>query len=156
MNNRTLKKYALAIAAFSVFGLAPMGSAYALKQIQITENVQMNVGKVGVTASGGTVTISPSGTVTAPTGFFLSGSTSAGQFTATGQISTPVQISFSPGTLTGPGQAITIDNFTTNAGPSPAFDGSGNLTFSVGASIVIAPTQQGGSYSGTYSVTVIY
>ncbi len=65
-------------------------------------------------------------------------------------------ISFTAGALTGPGNAMTINNFTNNAGANPVLDASGNLSFKVGADLVIGANQKGGSYSGTYTVTVIY
>ena len=127
--------------------------------ITVTENTSMSFGTIGVVAGGGTVRLSTAGGRTAPAGFFLSGTTAAGQFTAaatSGAKNCAVVVSFTAGSLTGPGNAMTINNFTNNAGASPTLDASGNLTFKVGADLIIGANQKGGSYSGTYTVTVIY
>src|SRR5229473_59660 len=44
--------------------------------------------------------------------------------------------------------------FTANAAPN--FDGTANLNFAVGATLVINPNQTPGQYSGTYAVIVNY
>jgi hypothetical protein len=129
--------------------------------ITISEQQQINYGTIAVTNGGGTVTISPSGTVSAPGGFTVSGLTSAGKFHVTGKQNCSVSISFLAGSLTGPGTAMSIGNFTNNAGASPSLNivGAGtlgSLDFSVGADLTVNPNQAGGSYSGTYTVTVIY
>jgi len=128
--------------------------------ITISETQQINYGTIAVTNGGGTVTISTSGAVAAPGGFTVSGLTSAGKFHVLGKQNCSVIISFLPGSLTGPGAAMTIGNFTNDAGANPALThtagSQGSLDFSVGADLTVNPNQSGGSYSGTYSVTVIY
>ena len=129
--------------------------------ITISETQQINYGAIAVTNGGGTVTIAPGGTVSAPGGFTVSGVTSAGKFHVTGKQNCAVSISFLAGSLTGPGTAMPIGNFTNNAGASPSLNiigaGSlGSLDFSVGADLTVNSNQTGGSYSGTYTVTVIY
>ncbi len=127
------------------------------KAITVSETQQMNYATIAVTSGGGTVTISPSGMLSAPGGFVLSGMPAAGQFNVTGTNGCAVTISFTPGALTGPGTAMTITNFTTNAGPTPTLQPpSGQLSFSVGADLRVNAGQRGGSYSGTYTVTVVY
>ncbi len=136
---------------------APPASAACNKAITITEAQQMNYATITVTSGGGNVTMSPSGTLTAPGGFVLSGAPAAGKFNVTATNGCTVTISFTPGSLTGPGTAMTITNFTTNAGPTPTLQPpSGQLSFSVGADLLVNAGQAGGSYSGTYTVTVIY
>jgi Mat/Ecp fimbriae major subunit len=129
--------------------------------IAISETQQISYGTIAVTTGGGTVTISPSGAVSAPGGFTVSGVTSAGKFHVTGKQNCSVSISFLAGSLTGPGTAMAIGNFTDNAGANPSFSTTGggslgSLDFSVGADLTVNPSQAGGSYSGTYTVTVIY
>ena len=58
--------------------------------------------------------------------------------------------------MTGPGTAMALGNFTHDAGGSPAFDGSGDLSFNVGADLTVNASQAAGEYSGSYSVTVDY
>lgn len=124
--------------------------------ITISETQQIAYGTIAVPSSGGTVTISATGTVSAPGGFTVSGITSAGQFRVTGKQGCAVTLSFLQGSLTGPGAAMTINNFTNSAGATPTLDSTGTLNFNVGADLLVNSSQVGGSYSGTYSVTVIY
>ena|SRR6185437_4319465 len=129
--------------------------------ITISQTQAISYGTIAVTNGGGTVTISPTGTVAAPGGYTVSGATSAGKFHVTGKQNCSVIISFIAGSLTGPGVAMAIGNFTNSAGASPSLNivGAGtlgSLDFSVGADLTVNPNQSGGSYSGTYSVTVIY
>jgi len=138
---------------------AAPGLAACTHAITLTENTAMSFGTIGVVAGGGTVKLSTSGSRTAPSGFFLSGTTAAGKFTASGTSAAAncaVIISFTAGSLTGSGNAMAIQNFTDNAGASPKLNSSGNLTFKVGADLVIGANQKGGAYNGTYTVTVIY
>jgi Domain of unknown function (DUF4402) len=147
-----------AMAALMALAGASPALAACNKAIAITQAAAMSFGTIGATGSG-RVTVSPGGIVTAPSGYFLASTPAtpaAGQFNVTGTNNCSVVISFTPGSLTGPGPAMTITNFTTNAGANPKLSGGGRLTFSVGADLVVNSGQPGGSYSGTYSVTVVY
>lgn len=127
------------------------------KTITVSETQQMNYGTIAVTSGGGTVTMATTGIVSPPGGFTVSGITNAGSFHVTGTNNCTVSISFIAGSLTGPGTAMPIQNFTTNAGPTPTLAPSGGaLDFNVGADLVVNPNQVGGTYNGTYTVTVIY
>ncbi|MCZ4279995.1 DUF4402 domain-containing protein [Kiloniella laminariae] len=147
-------------AVASSGSMAADGTGNASAQIQqaisITENTAMDFGNTAVDASGGTVTISTAGAVSGPAGYTFSGSPAAGAFTASGDASTAVTISFTNGSLTGPGAAMTLNNFTHDAGGTPTTDGSGDLAFNVGADLVVNATQASGAYAGTYTVTVNY
>lgn len=131
-------------------------SADIQQAISITEDTAMDFGNIAVDGAAGTVTISSAGSVSGPAGYSFSGSPAAGTFTASGDASTAVTISFTGGSLTGPGTAMTLSNFTHDAGGSPALDGTGNLTFNVGADLGVNLSQASGAYSGTYTVTVNY
>lgn len=158
----------LAAASVATLGIAVTGSAaFAADQtgnasaqiqtaISIVEDTQMDFGIIAVDTSGGTVTISSAGAVSGPAAYTFSGSPAAGAFTASGDASTAVTISFTAGSLTGPGTAMTLNNFTHDAGGSPTTDGTGNLAFNVGADLVVGASQTAGAYSGTYTVTVNY
>jgi Domain of unknown function (DUF4402) len=159
---RTMTAYSSALIAF-VFGVASLAGglpahAACNKAIAVTEATQMNFGTIGPTSAGGRVTVSPSGVVTGPAGYYLAGPSAAGSFKVTGTNNCAVVINFTPGSLVGPGGAgtMTVTNFTTNAGPTPILNGGGRLTFSVGADLVVSGGQPGGSYNGTYTVTVVY
>lgn len=148
----------VAATASSAFATDQTGNASAQIQqaISITEDTAMDFGTVAVDGSGGTVTISAAGAVSGPGGYSFSGSPAAGTFTASGDASTAVTISFTDGSLTGPGTAMTLNNFTHDAGGTPTTDGTGDLTFNVGADLVVNAAQASGAYSGTYTVTVNY
>jgi hypothetical protein len=148
----------LAASASVAFATDQTGNASAQIQqaISITEDTAMDFGTIAVDTSGGTVTIDSAGSVSGPAGYTFSGSPAAGTFTASGDASTAVTISFTAGSLTGPGTAMTLNNFTHDAGGSPATDGTGDLTFNVGADLAVNASQASGAYSGTYTVTVNY
>ncbi len=157
--NRLFGSIALGVAVLAALigGSAAPASASCNKAITVTETQQMNYATIAVTSGGGTVRMSPSGTVTAPGGFVLSGAPAAGTFSVTGTNGCTVTISFTPGSLTGPGAAMSITNFTTTAGATPTLQPpSGQLSFSVGADLLVNAGQLGGTYSGTYTVTVTY
>lgn len=80
----------------------------------------------------------------------------SGEFSVTGQPNTTVTVTL-PGsiTLTGPGAAMTVKNFTSS--PTTAtLDATGKLTLKTGASLSVGAAQKSGTYSGTYSLTVSY
>ncbi|GAB4395081.1 MAG: hypothetical protein Tsb0032_26170 [Kiloniellaceae bacterium] len=160
-----MKFVAAGVAGFGVVASASVAfatdqtgnaSAQIQQAISITEDTAMDFGTVAVDGSGGTVTISTAGAVSGPAGYTFSGSPAAGTFTASGDASTAVTISFTAGSLTGPGTAMALNNFTHDAGGSPTTDGTGDLTFNVGGDLVVNAAQASGSYSGTYTVTVNY
>lgn len=162
---RPRRRSGCAIAAGALVATAALWVGAALspawaacnQAITVAETQQMDYGTIAVTSGGGTVTMTPSGTVSAPGGFTVSGITTPGSFRVTGKNNCSVSISFVAGSLAGPGTAMQIQNFTTNAGPNPTLaPPAGQLTFNVGADLVVNAGQAGGSYSGTYTVTVIY
>lgn len=132
-------------------------SVLILTAVTLNEVTAMNFASVLPIAGGDTVTLTSGGGISAGGASVLVGTPAAGAFEADGTASTPVSISFSSGDiLDGPGADIPIGTFTHSAGGSPAFDGSGNLDFTVGAAITIGAAQTAGSYVGTYTVTVDY
>ncbi len=150
----------LAFFGFATAAMATDQTGNASAQIQtaitITEDTAMDFGIVAVDTSSGTVQISTAGAVSGPAAYSFSGSPAAGTFTASGDASTAVTISFTSGSLTGPGTAMTLDSLVHDAGGTPTTDGSGDLTFNVGADLSVNATQATGSYTGTYTVTVNY
>ncbi len=136
---------------------SPPALAACNKTITVAETQQMDYGTIAVTSGGGTVTMAANGSVTVPGGFSLMGLPVAGSFHVTGTNNCTVMISFVAGSLTGPGTAMQIQNFTTNAGANPTLNPAGGvLDFNVGADLVVNAGQAAGSYSGAYTVTVIY
>ncbi len=125
--------------------------------ITVTEDTGMDFGIIGADVAGDTITIDTADSVSATGASDLSGTPASGVFTATGTASSTVGISFSSGdTLTGSGTAMPLGNFAHDAGGSPALDGSGSLTFNVGADLTVNASQVAGTYTGNYTVTVDY
>ena len=150
----------VAFASSSSVSLSADVTGNASAQIQtavsVVENTTMSFGDTAVDASGGTVSMTSTGSVTGPAGYSFSGSPAAGAFTVTADASTAVTISFTDGSLTGPGTAMVLNNFTHDAGGTPTTTAGGSLAFNVGGDMVVNATQTSGAYTGTYTVTVNY
>ena len=132
-------------------------SATIQSPISVSETTAMDFATIVADATGDTITLTPVGGISAANTSTFSGSPAAGAFSATGDASTAVTISFSSGdVLSGPGTDMALGTFAHDAGGSPAFNGSGNLTFNVGAALTVNASQTAGAYSGTYTVTVDY
>jgi hypothetical protein len=161
-------KKLLLTGAIATMGLAMTSTAQATDEtadataeietpIAITEDVSMDFATIVNDPLGDTITLTAAGGISGTGASTFSGTPLAGSFSVTGTPSAPVTISFSTGdTLTGPGTAMPLGTFTTNAGGSPAFDVGGDLSFDVGADLTINAAQVGGSYAGTYTLTVEY
>ena len=122
--------------------------------ITIVENKQIDFASMLPTAAGGNVVVSTNGVITAPGGFVLVGTPSAGSFTSQSFAGFPAVVTFGGSVLLadGAGHTMTLGTFTNNA---PAnFDGGGNLPFKVGATLTVGANQAPGHYIGTYTVTV--
>ena len=128
-------------------------SATIVQGIVVTEAVPMSFAAVAPPPSGGAIVLSTAGTIKSSGGFAFRGTPAPGAFNARGLPHHPTSVSFSTGNLvTGPGPAMRLGAFTNNAAPN--FDGTANLNFAVGATLVINPNQTPGQYTGTYAVTV--
>lgn len=78
------------------------------------------------------------------------------EFSITGQPNTTIKVTLpSSTTLTGPGAAMTVNNFAADT-TTPTLDNAGNLSLKVGARLNIGTNQAPGTYKGTYTVTVSY
>ena len=160
---RTLRRPLAWATGVLVLGLAPSG-ALAISQtgqvsvglltlITAFEDNAMSFGTITPPVAGGKVVLSTGGTITPAAGFFFAGTPAAGVFTAHSIANFPAAVSFSTGdTVNGPGTPMALGTFTNNAAAN--FDGSGNLTFKVGATLTVNANQAPGSYAGTYTVTV--
>lgn len=135
------------------------GNASAIIQAAITlsEDTAMDFATITADPAGDTVSLTTAAAISSTGTSTFSGTPAAGAFSGTGTASTAVTISFSSGdVLTGPGTDMALGNFSHDAGGSPAFDGTGNLSFNVGADLTVNATQAAGTYNGTYTVTVDY
>ena len=132
-------------------------SAQIENPIVISEDVSLDFATIINDPAGDTITLTTAGAISGTGSSTFSGTPLAADFSLTGTPSAAVNISFSTGdTLTGPGTAMALNNFQHSAGGSPAFDGSGDLSFNVGADLVVNASQTGGAYTGTYTLTVDY
>lgn len=146
-------------AATSVYAvtLAANATATIKKALTITQVVPMAFATVAAPPAGGTVTISSAGVIAPVTGFSFTGTPTASNFTVTGDPSTAVILSFANGSLTGPGTAMTLQNFTSNPAIGSVSTGAGGtVDLKVGADLIVGSNQTSGSYAGTYNVTVSY
>jgi hypothetical protein len=111
--------------------------------------------------TGGTVTVSPSGRRSASGGVILlpSGSGSAALFSVTGTSSTTYAITWPADgvvSLTSGANTMAVNAFTSNPASTGQLSVGGSQTLSVGATLSVGGNQASGSYSGSFSVTVIY
>jgi hypothetical protein len=144
-------------AAMATLAVAAPAFAACNKTITVAEQVQMAFGTIAPASAGGNVTLAPTGGESAGFGFVLLGGSTPATFKVTGTNNCAVNISFAAGSLLGPGAPMTVNNFTTNAGPNPTLDpAGGQLSFSVGATLVVNSGQGAGPYAGSYSITVTY
>lgn len=142
---------------FGCLAMVPLAKLHADPISLFTENVEMTFGTVIVDTYGDAITLLPNGSVSSQNLSIITGTASASNFSAVGDPNTAVTISFSSGdTLDGSGAAMPLGAFATNAGFTPAIDGSGNISFDVGATLTVNPNQVQGYYSGTYSVYIDY
>lgn len=117
----------------------------------------------------GTVTISTTGVRTATGGVIVTGTGhQAARFAGMGSQNQRVRIRITPIaiSLTGPGPAMTVDNFVIGTNPtllqvggSPNYriqPANGVFWFTVGARLNVGANQPAGTYSGTFSATLDY
>lgn len=151
---------AVVFMASAAWAVTVTGTADAIikKALSATQNTHMNFATIQTPTAGGTVTISPAGVVTTgATGFTFSGTPTAGNFTLSGDNAAPLTVSFANGSLTGPGTAMLLQNFTSNpVVGSITTSASGSVTLNVGADLIVGTSQTSGTYTGTYIVTVSY
>ncbi|MEQ8196028.1 MAG: DUF4402 domain-containing protein [Rhodospirillales bacterium] len=137
-------------------------SAVVGAPIAITQAKGLSFGSFAPNATtAGSVVIGTDGSPTYNVVTQLSGATpSEGEFSVTGQGAAAISVAIptSPVTLTNQDGAgtMTVASFTSDAGATPAFNGSGNFTLNVGATLTVAAGQNAGNYTGTYQVSVNY
>jgi hypothetical protein len=150
-----MKKSALLLGLACALSIAPDGQA----ELAITNTQALGFGKF-VAGSGGTITIDTNGARSASGGvaLIISAGGTAATFNITESnpdVSNAYIVELPPNgtvTLSSGSNSMAIDNFVSN--PSGLL--SGTQTLSVGATLTIGPNQPVGSYSGSFSVTVVY
>lgn len=166
MNKKLVLGLGLTAILFSsaAFSYTITGHAHALIRSAITssEAQQMNFGAIDANATGGTVTLTTSGTATATNGLVLSANKSQGKITITADPDTNLTISIADSTLTidvGTGTPMVINNFQTNPAPVGGQIPTGTtgiVSLEVGADLIVNADQEQGAYSGSYVVTFNY
>jgi len=137
--------------------LAPMPcSAQTLTKI-----ADLEFGKIVPLSSSAEVTISPSGNRSPQEMLVSGGGQHAASFKVSGTPNADVVVTFgSPTSLSGPGTAMGLSGFTTSLGSAnegKLDPSTGQLTFTVGATLTVGAPQTAGLYKdGAIPVTVTY
>jgi len=146
---------ATAMTAGTVQADTGNAGADVILPLALTEDATLQFGQIS--GISGTVVISSAGARSVTGSVVEEGGTfRAATWTVTGEPSTNYDISYTAGSLTGPGTAMTIDTFTDSKGGTSALDGSGDDSFTVGATLTVGSPQTAGTYAGTYTITVAY
>ena len=150
----------LSAAAPASLAADSFGSATATisRILTVAETSSLDFGTIAISPLSGVVTLSAAGTAsTTIPAAQVTGSIAAAQFLVSGDPNAIVSISFSSGdTLTGPGSAMSLQDFSHDAGSTPTIGPDGNLVFRVGASLAVNANQSTGAYAGQYTVTINY
>ena len=139
-------------------------SAQIAAPIRLVAGTALQFGTIAQPVTGGTLTMSPQGTLTstgdmgASSSIAQSGARTAASFTLTGtpnalySISGVTQVTISNGSKT-----MTVGQFTTNVAFAVGQIGTGGTaTFTIGATLTASGGQATGSYSGTFPIIVTY
>lgn len=121
-----------------------------------TTGASLNFGKFTVGA-GGTVVVNSTGTgsVTSDVGFVPGGSsTTADQFSLTGDNSRNFGISTTNGTITNGSKTMSFT--TAPSATTGTTSATGTYSFTVGGTLTVTGTETPGAYTGTYNATVVY
>ncbi|MGB8492678.1 MAG: DUF4402 domain-containing protein [Bacteroidales bacterium] len=158
----TLVFCGFAAAAFGQVSRTATATATIVAPIAITKEVDMNFGNVAVSASAGTVVLTPANSRSVTGGCTLPatlGTVTAASFTVTGTsgYSYSIALPSTPTTISSGGNTMTVSNFTSSPTPTGTLAG-GTSTLTVGATLNVAGGQAPGEYvSGTpFTVTVNY
>lgn len=154
---------AFSISTFAQATASAAASATIVSPIAIAQAADMNFGNIAVSATGGTVVLSPAGVRTITGGVTLpatTGTVSAASFNVTGTGSYTYAITLPSGsiTITNPASVtMSVGSFTSTPSGTGALDGAGTQTLTVGATLTVAAGQASGLYDGgSFDVTVNY
>jgi spore coat protein U-like protein len=152
--------------------------AIVVAPLALVANEDLNFGRIAPTPAGGTVTLNPDTNVCTTTGTIVRvGTCQPAEFSGMGirrmrlRIQIPTTITL---TRVGGTQTMTVDNVTLDSTPDLVFvGGNGNglgngnrryeivpnngiFDFRIGGRLNVGPNQLGGTYNGTFVVTVQY
>ncbi len=127
--------------------------------ITITNSQPLSFGDIAAGDQASVVTIAADGTRSLTSGNAILGATdgTAGVFNITGEPSKAYSVTLPSTDITlndGAGNSMTVTNFVSNASGTIGTDG--NDSFNVGAELNVAANQVAGSYSGSFTVEVVY
>ena len=153
-----------AAAMYGVQAVAATASATASATITdapitITSSQPLTFGDIGAGSNASVIDITPAGVRSLESGDATLGATAgtAGVFDVSGEPSKAYTVTLptAPVTLSDGGvNSMTVDNFVSDA--SGIISASGTDSFNVGAKLNVAANQAAGSYSGSFSVEVVY
>ena len=115
----------------------------------------LDFGSIAESGAGGTVTLTPGGTLTCGSGLVCSGTTETPNFDIDGENGATVNISHAP-TMSLANGANTMSVALSSSAASVILNGSGIGTFDVGGVLTVGSNQAVGTYTGTMTVTVVY
>ena len=173
MKTTVLKFFTLSVAIFAFstisFGQGNTASGDAsvgariIAPITIKNTASMEFGNLLETGSEYTVVLDTGGTTTGdyrPTG--LAGTIQSAGFNVTGESGATYTITLPASSVildngeTGPGNEMTLNDFTSSKTGDTGTLNSGTDSFTVGASLTVNAEQNSGDYKGTFTVTVNY
>jgi hypothetical protein len=172
----------LLAAVLSVIGGTPVqaqvvtttasAEAIVVSPLSLVANETMNFGRIAPSPAGGTVVLNPDTNACTVTGTIIRvGTCQPAEFTGMGvrrmrtRITIPTTITL---TRVGGGATMTVSNLTLDTTPDLLPIGNGNnrrweiqpasgiFDFRVGGTLTVGPNQAGGTYNGTFVVTVQY
>ena len=155
------------VAGFSVSVMAQTENtavgAKILTAMTITESAPMHFGTMTVPTAASTVVLATDGSVTVGTGAVTllaqAPTSTAAAYDVTGDNSATYAITIDASTTITNGtelEDMTVDNFVSSVGATSTLDGSGDDSFTVGATLNLIDAQPAGTYAGTFDVTVAY
>lgn len=144
----------LLAASASAQSVAATANATILQALTLTEDVELDYGRIVSSAAPGTATVTQGGAQSCAGGTTCVGAHTAAQFTVTGTANETVDVTVDAAySLAGPGPAM---GATSDAPLSVLIGGGGSSTFNVGGTLSVAASQTNGTYSGTYNISVAY
>jgi len=168
---KTLKKltaicfvmFAFSAAMLAQVSATATASATIVGPIAIANTANMNFGNVAVSASVGTVVMTPAGARSVTGGCTLpavTGSPAAASFNVTGAANYTYAITL-PGaatTISSGANNMTVDSWTSSPATTGTLSGAGAQTLTVGATLHVSGSQAAGTYTSAtpFTVTVNY
>ena len=139
--------------------LLGVGVATGAEAQGITNSRGLAFGELVSSVTLGTAAVSPAGarTLTGGVSSGNSGGVTSASFTVTGLPLFTYSITFGgSGLLTSGSHTMTVDTFASTPSGSGQLGLLGSQTLTVGATLHVSASQSSGSYTGTFSVTVVY